>query len=144
MLKKLLGTFGVTPTQREEVRKEINLFEALEAHTDWKRRLMDYLDGRSDEVLHPHEICVDNRCELGKWIHGPGLARFGKQPLFVSLVEEHAKFHHQAAKVVEAQQAGKATKAMHILAEGFTEQSRKTISCLSKLNAIIENAESGQ
>lgn len=144
MLKKLLESFGVTPAQREEVRKEINLFAALKAHTDWKRRLMDYLDGRSDEVLHPHEICADNRCELGKWIHGPGLARFGTQPLFVSLVEEHAKFHYQASKVVEAQQAGKATKALQILSEGFTVQSRKTMSYLSKLNAIIEGTDPGQ
>ncbi|MDO8989882.1 MAG: CZB domain-containing protein [Sideroxyarcus sp.] len=141
MFKKMLSAFGLTKAQREEVQREINLYEALKAHTDWKKRLMEYLDGRSDEVLHPHEICVDNRCALGKWIHGPGKARFGEQPLFLNLVEEHAKFHYQASKVVEAHQAGKAALALQILSQDFAEQSRKTVSSLSKLNAIVEGTE---
>jgi hypothetical protein len=141
MFKKILNAFGLTQAQRDEVRNEINLYDALKAHTDWKKRLMEYLDGRSTEVLQPHEICVDNRCALGKWIHGPGKSRFGEQPLFLNLVDEHAKFHFQASKVVEAHQAGNSALALQILSENFTEQSRKTVSCLSKLNALVEGTD---
>ncbi len=141
MLKTVLAMFGVTQSQRDEIRKEINLFDAVQAHMAWKKRLMDYLEGRSSEDLQPHNICVDNRCELGKWIHGPGKARLGEQPLFQQLVDEHAKFHYYASKVVEAHQAGDSPLALTILAGSFTEQSRSTVNCLAKLNAIVEGEQ---
>lgn len=138
MLKKMLSVFGLTPAQREEIRHEINLFEAMQAHANWKKRLLDYLDGNSTEDLQPHNICVDNRCPLGIWIHGQGKAHFADYPLFQQLVEEHAKFHYHASKVVEAHQAGDDALAHKILNESFIEQSRKTVNCLAKLNAEIE------
>ena len=141
MFKTVLAMFGVTQSQRDEIRKEINLFDAVQAHTAWKKRLMDYLEGRSKEDLQPHNICVDNRCELGKWIHGPGKARLGEQPLFRQLVDEHAKFHYYASKVVEAHQAGDVSLALTILAGSFAEQSRSTVNCLAKLNAIVEGEQ---
>jgi hypothetical protein len=84
---------------------------------------------------------MDNRCVLGKWIHGPGKEHFGDQPLFTQLEEEHAKFHHHAGKVVEAYQAGNTALAEKLLAESFAEQSRKTVNCLAKINASIEGKE---
>ena len=141
MLKKMLSVFGLTPAQREEIRHEINLFEAMQAHANWKKRLMDYLGGNSSEDLQPHNICVDNRCALGIWIHGHGKTRFADYPLFQQLVEEHAKFHYHASKVVEAHLAGDAALAHKILSESFIEQSRKTVNCLAKLNAEIEGEQ---
>ena len=141
MLKKMLSMFGLTQAQREQIRHEIDLFEAMKAHANWKKRLMDYLEGTSAEDLQPHNICVDNKCVLGIWIHGHGKARFGEYPLFQQLVEEHAKFHYHASKVVEAHQAGDATLAHKILNDSFIEQSRKTVNCLAKLNAEIEGEQ---
>lgn len=138
MLSKMLAAIGLTQAQRQEIRQEIDLFEAMQAHANWKKRLMDYIDGKSNENLQPHNICVDNRCALGIWIHSKGRARFGEYSLFQQLVDEHAKFHYHASKVVEEHQAGNAVEARKILAESFTEQSRKTVSCLAKLNAEIE------
>ncbi len=132
---------GLTQSQRDEIRAEINLYDAIKAHMAWKIRLMDYLEGRSTEDLQPHHICVDNRCDLGKWIHGPGKARLGEQALFQQLVEEHAKFHYHASKVVEAHQGGDAGLAHKILAGGFAEQSRNTVNCLARLNAIMEGKQ---
>lgn len=141
MLKKMLSMFGLTQAQREQIRHEIDLFEAMKAHANWKKRLMDYLEGNSTEDLHPHNICVDNKCVLGMWIHGHGKARFGEYPLFQQLVEEHAKFHYHASKVVEAHQSGDAALAHKILNDSFIEQSRKTVNCLAKLNAEIEGEQ---
>ncbi|MBI5007063.1 MAG: CZB domain-containing protein [Nitrosomonadales bacterium] len=138
MFEKMLSMFGLTQAQRQEIRHEIDLFEAMQAHANWKKRLMDYLEGNSTEDLQPHNICVDNRCALGIWIHGHGKKRFGEYQLFQQLVDEHAKFHFHASKVVEAHQAGDSQLAHKILSESFIEQSRKTVNCLAKLNAEIE------
>jgi methyl-accepting chemotaxis protein len=142
MLKKMLSVFGLTQVQREEIRHEIDLFEAITAHANWKKRLIDYIEGNSSEDLQPHNICVDNRCVLGTWIHGNGKARFGDYLLFQQLVEEHAKFHFYASKVVEAHQAGDDALAHKLLNENFIGQSRKTVNCLAKLNAEIDGQQS--
>jgi hypothetical protein len=138
MFKKILSLFSLTQTQRNEIRDEIDLFKAMNAHSNWKMRLMDYLDGNSDEILQTRTICVDNLCELGIWIHGQGQKRFGEYPLFQQLVAEHAKFHHCAAKVVEARHADNEALAHMILTGEFTEQSRKTVKCIAKLHSEIE------
>ncbi len=141
MLRKMFSLLGLTQSQREEIHKEIDLFAATQAHTAWKKRLLDYLEARGAEDLQPHIVGADNRCELGKWIHGPGKDHFGDDPLFQQLVDEHAKFHYQASKVVEAHQAGNDALAQQILASSFAEQSRSTVNCLAKLNALIEGQQ---
>jgi Chemoreceptor zinc-binding domain len=138
MFKKIASAFGLSSAPDKEVTEVINIYDAVLAHQAWKKRLMDYMDGRSKEDLQPSKICKDNLCVLGKWIHSNGKVQFGKEQVFVKLVDEHAKFHVDAAKVVEAHQEGKEGLAREILAGSFEEQSRKTITCLAKLNTIVE------
>jgi hypothetical protein len=140
MFEKFISALGLK--QQTEITQVINLYDAVLAHSAWKRRLFLYLEGQSKEDLQPGKICVDYLCLLGKWIHSDGKAHFGSQPEFVKLVEEHAKFHVHAASVVEAHQAGKTDRAMEILNGSFDEQSRKTVRCLTKLNAIVEAGKS--
>ena len=106
MFGKIIAAFGGSKSEPEEITQVINLYDAMLAHTAWKKRLNDYLEGRSKESLEPSKIGVDHACVLGKWIHSDGKAQFGDQPAFIKLVEEHAKFHQHAAKVVEAHQFG--------------------------------------
>lgn len=141
MLKKMFSLFGLSSSQREEIRHEINLFEAMQAHANWKKRLQDYVEGNSSEDLQPHQVGMDNRCVLGKWIHGSGKAHFGDQELFKQLEEEHAKFHYHASKVIEAYQAGDKALTEKLLSESFAEQSRKTVNCLARINAMVEGKE---
>ncbi len=141
LMAAVWGFVGMRSEDREQVRREINFFEAVEAHVAWKRRLGDYLNGRSDEQMNSQYICRDNLCVLGKWIHGPGKTRFNKIELFRQLLEEHAEFHKQAALVVEAHQAGKTAQAESMLADGFARQSKKTVDCLVKLHAQVEGKD---
>lgn len=138
MFEKLISALGLTHHQHEEISRVINIYDAVMAHSAWKKRLLEYLEGLSKEDLQPRNICVDYLCVLGKWIHSDGKAQFGQEPAFIKLVEEHAKFHVHAAKVVEAHQAGDTNLALEILTGSFDEQSRKTVNCLTKLNAIVE------
>jgi hypothetical protein len=138
MFGKLIAAFGGSKSEPEEITQVINMYDAMLAHAAWKKRLNDYLEGRSKESLEPSNIRVDHACMLGKWIHSDGKAQFGDDPVFVKLVEEHAKFHQHAANVVEAHQFGDTSRAQEILTGSFEEQSRRTVTCLTRLNAIVE------
>ena len=135
---KLMSMLGLSEAVREEVRRDLNIYQAVEAHLAWKRRLDQYLAGESAEDLKPGIICQDNLCVLGKWIHGPGKTQLGNYPIFAQLVDEHAKFHYHASKVVEAHQAGNHALAAKLLHEDFLKQSKKTVGCLTKLHAEVE------
>jgi methyl-accepting chemotaxis protein len=136
MFQKFIAALGLT--QKEEITRVINLYDAVLAHTAWKKRLFQYLEGQSKEDLQPGKIGVDYLCVLGKWIYGDGKAHFGDQPEFITLMEEHAKFHVHAASVIEAHLAGDTSRAMEILNGSFDEQSKKTVKCLTRLNAVVE------
>jgi hypothetical protein len=138
MFEKFIAALGLKQQQQEEITQVINLYDAVMAHKAWKKRLFEYLEGRSKEDLQPGKICVDYLCVLGKWIHSDGKLHFGDQPEFIKLVEEHAKFHFHAAKVVEAHQVGNSNLAMEILTGTFDEQSKKTVNCLTRLNSLVE------
>jgi hypothetical protein len=138
MFEKFTAALGMKPHQQEEITQVINLYDAVLAHKAWKKRLFEYLEGRSKEDLQPGKICVDYLCVLGKWIHSDGKTVFGEESTFIKLVEEHAKFHVHAAKVVEAHQVGDSNRAREILTGIFEEQSKKTMVCLTRLNAIVE------
>jgi hypothetical protein len=138
MFKKFITALGLNQNQAEGVHEVINMYDAMQAHAAWKKRLFEYLEGRSKEDLQPGNIRVDNMCMLGKWIHKQGMAEFGNDPTFIKLVEEHAKFHQHASKVVEAHQVGDTSLALKILNGSFEEQSRRTVTCLTKLNALVE------
>lgn len=132
---------GMREEDRAQVRREINFFEAVEAHVAWKRRLIDYLNGTSTERLDPALVCQDDCCVLGKWIHGAGKTRFGDIELFKQLTTEHAQFHQQAALVITAHQTGDTAGAKAILAHDFAHQSKKTVDCLVKLHAQVEGKD---
>jgi hypothetical protein len=139
MFGKIAQMLGLSKASvPEEIAQVINMYDALLAHAAWKKRLTAYLEGHSKEVLEPGKIGVDHLCMLGKWIHSDGKAHFGEQPEFIKLVEEHAKFHRHAAKVVEAHQLGNTTLAQEILTSSFEDQSRRTVICLTKLNTLVE------
>ena len=52
MLKKMLSMFGLSQAQREQIRHEIDLFEAMKAHANWKKRLMDYLEAAPPKIYN--------------------------------------------------------------------------------------------
>ncbi len=83
----------------------MNFDEAIMAHTAWKMKLSTYLR-KPDGSLKPEEIMHDDRCPLGKWIHGEGKTH-ATIPEYTELKSEHAKFHVAAAEVVQKADAGK-------------------------------------
>lgn len=78
--------------------------EAIRAHAEWKLRLSLYLR-RPDGSLVAREVAADDRCVLGKWLRGEGLAHAALAG-FDELRQAHARFHRAAADIVRRADAG--------------------------------------
>lgn len=94
----------------------MNIFnEAIEAHAEWKRRLMNKIkEGIPSDI---EETANCHACELGQWIDGEG-ARYGYLPSFQNLRFAHQEFHNVAAELIAHSNAGDKEKAMEILKHG--------------------------
>ncbi|OHX10836.1 CZB domain-containing protein [Chromobacterium sphagni] len=75
----------------------MDLEQALVRHTEWKNRFREAIFRQ--ESMDADSIARDDCCELGKWLHGPGLSRFGNLSVFQTCLSRHAMFHLEAARI---------------------------------------------
>jgi Chemoreceptor zinc-binding domain len=115
----------------------LDLQAAIAAHRNWKLRLDAYLAGHSNEDLRAEHICFDDRCEFGRWIHGPGKAALGHVPGFQRLVADHRMFHYAASNVVALSKAGKVGEALTMLDGPYEAASRSVIAALGQMQALV-------
>jgi len=111
----------------------MNFDDAAKAHFDWKVKLRKYLEN-PDKSLDARTIEMDNRCELGKWIHGES-SRYAKDPDFQELRKEHANFHRVAASVVQRADAGEKVAEEVALgaSSAFGQASKQVVQLLMKM-----------
>jgi hypothetical protein len=100
--------------------------KAIAAHANWKARLRSAVaTGHLDEVPVA-TVKMDNHCEFGKWLHGPAFSGAEKQTEgFRKALELHARFHREAAKIVELAAAGRKRDAENAMGfeGGYTKAS---------------------
>lgn len=96
----------------------LDVFAAIQAHVQWKQRLLHYIHGESEEKLEPEVVGSDCTCSLGQWIYSRGEAKYGEHPKFQSLKAIHADFHAYAADVVVAVHRGEREHALRLLQNG--------------------------
>ncbi len=85
----------------------MNFDEAVKAHSAWKMKLSAYLRN-PDKSLKADEVSQDNKCDLGKWIHGEA-GQYSQLPEYSALKAEHANFHKAAADVIRKADSGQST-----------------------------------
>lgn len=124
---------GLDAKAAAAVLSEIDIDTAIAAHENWKLRLRNYVDGTSSETLFANMVCMDNRCDLGKWLHGPGAERLGKYPAFSMLLARHKYFHVQASNVVELVQANEKGKADQMINSSYRQASNQVVFLLKEL-----------
>ena len=124
---------GLDAKSAAAVLAEIDIDTAIAAHENWKLRLQSYLNGNSTENLQADVVCLDDRCDLGKWLHGPGGQRLGKYPAFSVLVARHKYFHQQASTVVALVQANHKDQATHTLEGSYKHASTQVVLLLKEL-----------
>jgi len=117
---------------------DLNFFSATNAHKTWKKRLHDCING-SCNTLDPAVIALDNRCDLGKWLYSihdrrPALSA-DTQRLFTRLLDEHAAFHREAARVAQLAMAQQQKEALEQLQGGgdYVRISNQVIGTLGEL-----------
>ena len=105
---------------------------AIEAHRQWKVRLRSAIADRSR--LDADTICRDDRCPLGRWIHGPGGARWGQKPDFTTLRDKHREFHEVAGGVARQINAARYDEAERMIGAGsrFAEVSTEVTVALGR------------
>ncbi len=124
---------GLDAKSAAAILAEIDIDTAIAAHENWKLRLQNYLNGNSTETLQPEIVCLDDRCDLGKWLHGPGGQRLGKYPSFSVLVARHKYFHVQASTVVALAHANDKDKATQTLEGSYRHASNQVVLLLKDL-----------
>lgn len=124
---------GLDAKSAAAVLAEIDIDTAIAAHDNWKLRLQNYVNGKSSETLQAEVVCLDDRCDLGKWLHGPGGQRLGKYPAFSVLIARHKYFHVQASTVVALVQADDKHKASKMLDSSYRHASNQVTLLLKEL-----------
>lgn len=124
---------GIDSRTMETVLAEIDLDTAIASHENWKLRLQNMLDGKSSEVLRPEIICLDNRCDLGKWLHGTGGQKLGHYPAFQILIARHKNFHVQASTVAALAQSGDIENARQTMEAPYFHASHQVVLLLKQL-----------
>ncbi|MCQ4347966.1 CZB domain-containing protein [Pseudomonas stutzeri] len=115
----------------------LNIDVAVMAHENWKLRLETYLAGKSQEDLRPEVVCCDERCDLGKWIHGDGEEHLGQYMTFQDLKATHKMFHYTASNVLILSQAGKQEEAQALLHGELSKLSNTVRRRLTDLKALL-------
>lgn len=150
MFNFLKGFFGNSVNdsrlQEDAVRAmgELDIDMAQAAHENWKLRLQTYLDGLSGEELSAETICFDDRCDLGRWIHGPGAANLGQFPGFTALMGHHKMFHYAASNVVALTKAGKDGEARKMMKRQFEPLSGSVMADLDVLRKIAGSSKAAR
>ncbi len=85
--------------------------KAIATHAKWKARLRTAVSTGEFDVT-PAVVRADNRCEFGKWLYGPDFAAADKETQnYRAAADLHAKFHQEAAKIVELATSGNKDEA---------------------------------
>ncbi|MBV1730849.1 MAG: CZB domain-containing protein [Hydrogenophaga sp.] len=118
----------------------LDIDAAVIAHQLWKQHLLAHLAGHPEAGLDVEEICRDDRCDLGRWIHGPARARLGTFPGFTALLSHHRMFHHVACNVLALEQAGKRGDARRMVADQFEAYSDRVTEDLRLLQQVVNQS----
>ena len=116
--------------------------EIIGAHVMWKQRLIALLAGSSTETLDPDVVRLDDRCALGKWIHGDGKA-MSHLPRYDEVRSLHAQFHAFAGDVVRLHRAGNTPEAEKLLQGDYSRLSEKLKHRLIGLSQQVKSADNG-
>jgi hypothetical protein len=115
----------------------MSIDEAIKAHVSWKMKLSNYL-ANPDRSLNAADISVDNRCDLGRWIHGTG-SGYAALPEFVALKQKHAHFHRTAGSIVSRADRGEKVSKEVVFGSGsdFAKASSDVVSALMNIKLKI-------
>jgi hypothetical protein len=97
--------------RRKETISVETIQKAIAAHANWKVRLRTAFNAGKFDVT-PAVVALDDQCEFGKWLRGPDFSASEKQSEdYRKVVDLHARFHQEAARIVELATSGRSKEA---------------------------------
>jgi methyl-accepting chemotaxis protein len=109
---------------------------AIEAHQQWRRRLLSYVIDSSSEQLDPDAVSCDDRCALGQWIYGSCRPAMGSDSRCENLRVSHADFHQCAGQIIREKLAGHKVEALNMIKGDFTRHSEETIRHIKEIRRV--------
>lgn len=115
----------------------MDFHEAIVAHTRWKVRLLQFIQGNGDPLVAA-DVARDNLCALGKWLYGEG-TQYASYATYDEVNKAHAAFHLRAAEVVRRVEGGDRKGAEGMLQSGspYAEASDAVVLALTKLRVDV-------
>ena len=129
----------VVPALGEQ--KSFSFVDAENAHVKWKMRLVQYVGGQSHESFDVAAVSCDDKCDLGKWIHGPA-TKHSSLTEYKNLRASHAEFHKTVGAIIGCVHNNKTDDARKLLGGDFAATSRKTISAIHAMRDKTERSGS--
>lgn len=104
-------------------------------HMSWKLKLRDFLDGKPG--LTAAQATSHRDCDLGKWMYGDGLKRYGNVPEMAKLEKIHETLHKTVKQIVDLKTAGKTIEAEreYTKVDGI---SRQIVDLLTAIEAVVK------
>jgi hypothetical protein len=78
----------------------MNLTDEIEAHHEWKLRLIDY-SKKHDGSITVESVCFDHQCSLGKTLRTLNETGDNKFAEMDELLKEHRSFHRVLGELVK-------------------------------------------
>jgi hypothetical protein len=113
----------------------MDIDSAVQAHNDWKLRLLNYARGTGTEKIDIQTLGKDNLCALGRWLHTDG-HKYVENKRFAKLLETHAAFHACAAAIGVLVARGEATAAEQQLNAAGSEFNRLSFKMMAFLRDL--------
>jgi methyl-accepting chemotaxis protein len=114
---------------------------AIDAHQQWRRRLLSYVVDSSSENLDPEVVSCDDRCALGQWIYGACRPAMGSDSRCENLRVSHAHFHRCAGDIIRKKIAGEKVQALNLLKGDFARYSDETIGSIKEIRRVWDGRD---
>lgn len=105
-------------------------------HITWRMRFRSMLNSGSGK-LEEIQVKDHTQCDMGKWMHSTGIARYGEDPAFKILLDRHKEFHDVAAKGYNAYTERNLNEANHYLND-VTKISDDMLQLIDVFKAYLE------
>ncbi len=126
--------------------KSFSFKDAENAHAKWKMRLVQFVAGQSHEDFDETAVSCDDKCDLGKWIHGPAV-KYSALSEYKNLRSSHAEFHKTVGAIVHCVHEQNTDEARFLLGGDFAVASKKTINAIhamqDKAQPAVKSAKTG-
>ncbi|MBF0237644.1 MAG: CZB domain-containing protein [SAR324 cluster bacterium] len=131
---EMVSFFKIDQKQRAIGRNQDAVFDfeaAKTKHLLWRSRIQNFLEGK--ESLTEDQAVSHRDCDLGKWLYGTAMNKWGNLSTLKTLESEHTKLHELIKTIIQLKTQGQSAKAQ--------KQSRNIATLSEKIVNLLDQLE---